>query len=346
MRANINKHISRPEMVKEKLPLTQNLHERVEQDRKELFDIIEGKDKRKIVIVGPCSAWPKEAVIEYAKQIKQLQEEVKDTLKIVMRVYTQKPRTTLGWTGPINQPNPFENPDIEAGIQYCRETMLEIISLDLPIADEALFTHGNGYFDDLLSWVAIGARSSEDQEHRIYASMLDEAVGMKNPTSGDIKKAINSVVAAQNSHTFLLNNTQVTTQGNQHAHLILRGGNGEPNISNKELQKASQILQESVENPSILIDCSHENSVNEEGKKDPLKQGDVLKQTIEDMQNEDILKSTIKGFMIESFLKTGKQSIDNAKSKNDLDLEGLSITDGCLGIEETKELIKEISKKL
>ena len=213
----------------QKLPLSESGFAKIAKDTEEVKNILEGKDKRMLVIIGPCSAWPREAVLEYARRMKELEPKVKDNLKIVMRTYIQKPRTTKGWTGPINQPDPCLPADIEAGMKYCREMMIKIIELGLPIADEALFTHGARGFLELLSWVAIGARSTEDQEHRIFASAVDCAVGMKNPTSGSLEIAVNSLIAAQHPHVAVFDGTEVETHGNKYAHLVLRGGEKEPN---------------------------------------------------------------------------------------------------------------------
>src|ERR1700678_3125614 len=161
-------------------PLSDAAHEKIMHDRREIKNILEGQDNRLLMIVGPCSAWPKDAVFEYAKRLVEVNEKVKHSLKIVMRMYIQKPRTTKGWTGPVNQPDPFSHPDIEAGVKYTRDMMVKVIEMGLPIADEALFTHNAKGFLELLTWVAIGARSTEDQEHRIFASAIDCAVGMKN----------------------------------------------------------------------------------------------------------------------------------------------------------------------
>ncbi len=344
----IEKIIPNQDEIKQNLQVTEDILKLVEKDRKEICDIIEGKDKRKILILGPCSAWPNLAVIEYANKIKPIAELVKDKIKIILRVYTQKPRTTLGWTGPANQPDPFSISDLEKGIIYSRNLMIEILKIGLPIADEALFTHNEGYYDDLLSWIAIGARSSEDQEHRIFASMINHPVGMKNPTSGDLDIAINSVIAAQHSHVFLLNQKQIRTLGNAHAHLVLRGGNGKSNIFYDDLNKAKDKLFEAkVQNPSIIIDCSHDNSIDPStGKKDPLFQPEVLLRVMEHINDNKELKKIIKGFMIESFLKTGNQNLKIAKNLNDLDLTGLSVTDACIGINETKELIEQLYEEL
>lgn len=336
------KQILSPEEIKKQLPLTQTLEQQIKTHREEIKNIINNTDKRKLIIIGPCSAWPKEAVIEFATHIQKLQQQYRDTYKFILRCYTQKPRTTTGWTGPINQPNPFGEPNIEQGIKYCREMMIKITQLGLPIADEALFTHKSGYLDDLLSWIAIGARSSEDQEHRIYASMISHPVGLKNPTSGSIDIGINSVIAAQHPHTFLLHTTQITTQGNPNAHLILRGGNKKSNISQKELEYASEMLQKSTLNPSIIVDLSHDNSIDEQGNKNPHKQKELFESIIKNIKANENLNSTIKGFMIESFLKTGKQSIEQ-NSYESIDKGGLSITDSCLGVDEIKILLNNLN---
>jgi len=336
------KTLPNPKQVIEKLPLSKELEEQVKKDRQEIINILKGEDKRKLLITGPCSAWPDTAVIDYAKQLSEIAEKVKDKIKIIIRVYTQKPRTTLGWQGSLIQPDPFEDPDIEKGIFYCRKMMIEILKLGLPIADEFLFTHSFGYFTDLLSWAAIGARSSEDQEHRVFASLFDFPVGIKNPTSGNIEIGINSVISAQNSHHLLLNNQQIKTSGNSYAHLILRGGNNQPNIDLENLKKSSQILKEQVKNPGIIIDLSHDNSIDPKtGKKDPLQQPKVLSDVLKLIKQEEL--TTIKGFMLESFIKTGNQDINNLEEINK---QGLSITDACLGIQETKDLINEFYKFL
>jgi 3-deoxy-7-phosphoheptulonate synthase len=332
----VEKIIPRPEYVLDKLPSSPELRERVQKDRQEIFDILEGRDQRKLLIVGPCSAWPDTAVIEYAKQLRAIARRVEDKLKIIMRVYTQKPRTMIGWTGPINQPDPFKPADIEAGILYCRNMMLQIAELGLPVADEAVFTHNEGYFSDLLSWIAIGARSAEDQEHRIYASMVNLPVGMKNPTSGDLEIGVHSVVAAQHPHVFLLHGRQIRTKGNPHAHLVLRGGRTMPNYDVEHLKKAcAHLKKHTVSNPSILVDVSHDNC-----KRDPLRQPEILLNVVDSMHRDEEIKTLVKGFMLESFLKTGNQ--DLKAGVDHLDLTGLSVTDPCIGIEKSEELIGQV----
>ncbi len=309
--------------------------------RKEIKDILSSKDRRLIVIVGPCSAWPYDATVEYALKIKKIEESTNDKLKIVLRVYTQKPRTQKGWTGVINQPDPFSEPNIKKGALYARGLMKKITSFELPIADEVLFTHKLKWIEEYLSWVAIGARSSEDQEHRVLASSLDIPVGMKNPTSGFLDIGVNSVVSAQSSHCFYLDGYQVKTSGNKFAHLVLRGGKTGPNFQIKFINEAEKLfLKNKVKNPSIIIDASHDNS-----KKDPKKQIDVVKKTLLNIKKEKSAKKLIKGFLIESFLKEGRQDIKKL-NKNTVNRNGLSITDPCLGFEKTKKLIEFIYKSL
>ena len=224
-------------------PLSDSGIEKVARDQQEVKDILAGRDNRLLVIVGPCSAWPYDGVLEFAQRLKKLEYLVSDKLKLVMRVYIQKPRTSKGWTGPINQQNPFTAPDIEDGIRYSRRLMVKIIEMGLPIADEAVFTHNAKCFVALLSWLAIGARSTEDQEHRIHASAMDCAVGMKNPTSGSIEIGVNSIVAAQHGHTAVFDGVQVETFGNQYAHLVLRGGADGPNYHREDICSAKKHLE-------------------------------------------------------------------------------------------------------
>lgn len=326
-------------------PLSEDNFDLINTSKIEIENILSGKDNRLIVIIGPCSAWPSDATVEYAKRLKSLEEKVKDVMRIVMRVYIQKPRTTKGWTGPVNQPNPFELPDIEEGIKYSRKLMIDILNVGLPIADEALFTHNAEGFIELLSWVAIGARSAEDQEHRIFASAINCPVGMKNPTSGSIVIGVNSVVAAQNPHVAVLNGYQVETLGNEFAHLVLRGGSDGPNYDIESLRKARDLMIENeVKNPSIIIDVSHDNArIN--GKKDPKRQVEIINEVIGEFQANKDVSSYVKGFMIESFIKEGNQSIDSS-SLESIDKSGLSITDPCLGWEESKELLLKIASLL
>src|SRR3989338_4820577 len=322
--------------------ISEKAQQQVAKDTQEVKDIFEGKDKRFLVVVGPCSAWPKEAVVEYAKKLKPLADKVKDSLKIVMRVYIQKPRTTTGWTGPVNQPDPLGLPNIGEGAKYCREMMVKVAEIGLPLADEAVFTHNAKDFIELLSYVAIVARSTEDQEHRIFASSLDCAVGMKNPTSGSIEIGVNSVVAAQYPHMAVFDGNEVQTSGNSHAHLILRGGSQGTNYSEKHIEEAIGYMEKhKIKNPSIILDTSHDNSrIN--GVKHEENQAKVIREVMDIFKKKPELMKTVKGFMFESFIKTGVQKVD-PKAPEKLDRGGLSITDPCLGFEQTEELLMELA---
>lgn len=365
-------------------PLSAEGERRVEKDRREICDILSGRDKRLLFIVGPCSAWPREAVFEYAKRLKKLSDGLRDKLKIVMRVYIQKPRTIKGWLGPVNQPDPYKPADIALGIEYCRDMMVRIVEMGLPIADEALFTHNSKGFAELLSWIAVGARSVEDQEHRIFASGMECPVGMKNGTSGSIDVAVNAIVAAQHKHVAVMDGYQVETHGNPYAHLVLRGGASGPNYGVEHVHKAKALLERhKVKNPAILIDASHDNCV-VNGKKDAAVQPIIIKEVLATMnsvrsrgrqkQDESIqnnivndngagggsdmstrptsngvkvhpdCRHLVKGFMMESFLKEGSQKLEGATAET-IDRSGLSITDSCLGWDATEEVLRYVAKE-
>lgn len=342
MRYTTLKKLPSVEEIVQAIPLSSTAHQKILQDRQEVNHILEGKDKRLLIIVGPCSAWPNTAVLEYAKRLQQLNEKVKHALKLVMRVYIQKPRTTKGWAGPFNQSNPFLDPDIEMGMRYTRDMMVHVVEMGLAIADEALFTHNARGFLDLLSWVAIGARSAEDQEHRVFASLIPCAVGMKNPTHGSLSIAVNSVIVAQQAHVTVLDNHEVKTQGNVHAHVVLRGNNNAPNYTNEHLLEIKKYMDVNhVVNPSIIIDVSHDNCVIN-GKKDPTQQPNIIFNVLNNINNQPELKNIVKGFMIESFLKEGCQKIDVTHPEN-LDLNGLSITDPCLGWRDTEKTLLDLA---
>lgn len=339
---NIKKLPTADELIN-KFPLSPAAEEKIALHKKEIEDILSGRDNRLLIIVGPCSAWPYDATLEYAKRLIVLEEKIKDKIKLVMRVYIQKPRTIKGWTGPLNQPDPTGEADIEAGLYYSRSLMVEISELGLAIADEALFTHNSRGFGELLSWVAIGARSSEDQEHRIHASSLDCPVGIKNPTHGSIKIGVNGVVAAQHGHTALFDGDILKTCGNKYAHLVLRGGNGTSNYDIKSLEAACHYLSEcKVENPAVIVDVSHDNCLIN-GKKEYKLQGKIAQSIFASIKNNQALKNVVKGFMLESFLKEGNQALTEMDI---LDMDGLSITDPCLGWDATQEFITNLANEL
>lgn len=326
-------------------PLSMKNHRKILQDRQEVNAILSGKDKRLLMIIGPCSAWPKDAVLEYADKLCHLNKKVQRNLKIIMRVYIQKPRTTKGWTGPVNQPDPFKEADIEAGIKYTREMMIQVIEKGLPIADEALFTHNAKGFLELLSWVAIGARSSEDQEHRIFASAINCPVGLKNPTHGSLSIAVNSVTAAQHSHTAVLDGYEVKTHGNPFAHVVLRGSyNGANYAVENILELKNRLDQHHAQHPAIIVDASHDNCLIN-GVKHPEMQPNIISIVLNSIENLPQIKYLVKGFMVESFLKAGNQKI-NESNPEACDLSGLSITDPCLSWDVTEEMLIHLAKRM
>ena len=343
MSYEIIKKVPTSEEIIRQIPLSSSGYANIARHQQEIEAILSGKDERKLLIVGPCSAWPSEAVLDYANRLLELSKQVEDKIKIIMRVYIQKPRTAKGWTGPINQPNPLIEPDIEAGIWYCRKLMVQISELGLPIADECLFTHNARGFQELLSWVAIGARSTEDQEHRIFASSLECPVGMKNPTSGSLKIAMNSIIAAQHSHYVVFDGYEVKTSGNKYAHLVLRGSNGAINYDDASLQEVYDLYSKNnLHNPAVIVDVSHDNCVIN-GKKDHNAQYDIVLNVLHSLKQQAHLQKLVKGFMLESFIVEGRQDAENNPT---LDLSGLSITDPCLSWVKTAELIKRVADLL
>ncbi|PIR21029.1 MAG: 3-deoxy-7-phosphoheptulonate synthase [Deltaproteobacteria bacterium CG11_big_fil_rev_8_21_14_0_20_47_16] len=345
MNYTIIKKLPPVEDILREMPLSDAGYERIAQDREEVCAILEGRDPRMLMIVGPCSAWPNPAVLEYAKRLVALNQKVKEHIKVVMRVYIQKPRTTRGWTGPVNQPDPFAYPDIEEGVRYTRKLMVNVIEMGLPIADEALFTHNAKGFLELLSWVAIGARSAEDQEHRIFASAIDCPVGLKNPTHGSLAVGVNSIVAAQYPHVAVFDGCEVQTNGNRHAHLVLRGGDGQPNYSNAHLEEIKRHMAlHKVLNPAVVIDASHDNCLMN-GKKDHHLQPNVIHTVLDNLKERPDLAPLVKGFMVESFIKEGNQKVD-PNNPGAIDLGGLSITDPCMGWDATENMLLELADRV
>lgn len=342
MAYEIIKTVPTADEIMQKMPLSATGYSNIQQHQLEIEAILNGSDRRLLMIVGPCSAWPSDAVLDYANRLSCLSKKVAHALKLIMRVYIQKPRTVKGWTGPINQPNPLTEPDIEAGIWYCRELMTKVVEMGLPIADECLFTHNARGFQELLSWVAIGARSSEDQEHRIFASSLDCPVGMKNPTHGSLAIAVNGIVAAQHAHYAVFDGCEVKTAGNKYAHLVLRGSNKQPNYSIEHMLEVAEIFAKcQVANPAIIVDVSHDNCIIN-GIKEHNAQGGIIMQILKDLAAKPQLKNLVKGFMLESFIKEGQQNADTA---NPLDLSGLSITDPCLSWDATEQLLLNLAEQ-
>lgn len=325
------------EEIVQKYPITPD--HRIPERRQMIQNVLAGVDKRLLMIVGPCSAYPFDTVREYADLLARLQEEIEEKILLVLRTYIQKPRTTVGWPGPLNQPDPLQPPDIIRGIHECRRMMCDT-ALKLPIADEMLFTHNGPYFDDALSYLALGARSAEDMEHRYIASGLDMGVGVKNPTSGDIEIGVNGVQAAQAPHTFAHHKHQVETTGNPYAHLILRGGKSSSNYGPRNIALADKLLKERrVLNPAIIVDASHDNSLNGIGK-DPLLQEDVLLAVLHGIGRGREEYQTVRGFMMESNIKPGSQKIQPSMDPH------ISITDPCLGWGDTRRILMSAADQL
>lgn len=308
---------------------------------KELDAIIKGEDKRLLLVIGPCSSDNEEAVLEYARRLSALQAEVEDSIFMVMRVYTAKPRTNGdGYKGLIHQPDTSKLPDLINGIAAVRNLHYRVITeTGLTTADEMLYPSNLPLVDDLVSYHAIGARSVEDQGHRFVASGIDVPTGMKNPTSGNLNIMFNAIYAAQNQQNFIYRDAEVDTDGNLLAHAILRGatnehGENEPNFYYDILIKAIKKYQDmGLENPFILIDTNHDNS-----GKNYLDQIRIVRQTLINRDWNDEINKYVRGFMIESYLEDGRQDKPEVFGK--------SITDPCLGWDKTEKLIREIYQTL
>ncbi|MBQ0065991.1 MAG: 3-deoxy-7-phosphoheptulonate synthase [Firmicutes bacterium] len=338
----INKDLLSPEQIKQEYPLPDELKTLKEQRDKEIRDIFEGKDDRFIVIIGPCSADREDAVIEYMTKLGQLNEVVKDKLMIIPRVYTNKPRTTgAGYKGMLHQPDVDKEPDLSEGIIAIRKLHINCIKASgLTCADEMLYPANRAYLDDVLSYEAVGARSVENQQHRLTSSISDVPVGMKNPTSGDLSVMINAIKAAQSSHRFIYRTKDVTSTGNDLSHVILRGavdkhGICHPNYHYEDLEEIKKLYEKSgLKNPAVIIDTNHSNS-----NKQYKQQIRIARDVLHSRNTDPELKKLVKGFMIESYLVEGCQPITDDR------IYGKLITDPCLGWEDTKRLILEIYEK-
>ena len=329
-----------PAELKADLPLSEAASQTVLQGRATVRNILDGKDKRLFVVIGPCSIHDPKAANEYADRLKELSEKVKDTLYLVMRVYFEKPRTTVGWKGLINDPDMNDSFNIEKGLHIGRGLLLELNEKGLPCATEALDPNSPQYYQDLISWSAIGARTTESQTHREMSSGLSSPVGFKNGTDGGLTVATNAMQSVKHGHSFLgLNeNGQVAiinTKGNPYAHVVLRGGNGKPNYDATSVAEAEAALAKAKVSNKIMIDTSHANS-----NKDPYLQPLVLKNITEQILDGN---KSIVGIMVESHLKGGRQDI----TENLCDLVyGQSVTDGCIDWETTEKALLEMHEAL
>lgn len=342
MSFNVIRSLPTPEEVKEMMPLNGELKKIKEKRDQEIKQIFKGESDKFILIIGPCSADDEKAVIEYVKRLGKLQKQYADKLMIIPRIYTNKPRTTgEGYKGLLHQPNVSKKPNMLKGIEAIRRLHINVIKeSDLTAADEMLYPTNTAYLDDLLSYHAVGARSVENQKHRLTASGIDAPVGMKNPTSGDLNVMLNSIKAAQIEHTFIYNGDEVKTSGNELTHCILRGyidqyGRNFPNYHYEEVKHlVDDYSKRDLSNKSIIIDTSHANS-----NKCYQEQPRIAMEVLRNRKYDENLNKIIKGLMIESYLKEGKQHEQG-------EVFGQSITDPCLGWEQTEELIEMIYKEL
>ncbi len=329
-----------PKEIKEMCPLSPDLSRIIKEREKEIADIFTGKSNKLILIIGPCSADNEDSVIDYITRLRRVQEKVSDKIFIIPRIYTNKPRTTGdGYKGMLHQPNPTEKPDMLKGIMMIRDLHIRAIKeTGFSCADEMLYPENYRYLDDILAYVAIGARSVENQQHRLTASGISIPVGMKNPTSGDLSVMMNAIKAAQHKHTFIYRGWEVHSQGNPLSHAILRGyvnkhGQSLPNYHYEDLELLCKLYSESgLENPGVIIDTNHSNS-----GKQALQQMRIAKDVMHSTRHDSAIKKLVKGFMIESYIEDGAQKIGEC-------IYGKSITDPCLGWEKSEKLIFDLAE--
>ena len=337
-----HKKLPIPQEMKQEYPLTDRMVKVKEKTDEEIKAVFDGTSNKFILIIGPCSADHSEPVLEYISRLRKVADKVADKIVIIPRIYTNKPRTTgQGYKGMLHQPDPDAKPDMYKGIAAIRELHLAALrDYDFSCADEMLYPENYRYLSDLLSYVAVGARSVENQQHRLTASGIDAPVGMKNPTGGDLGVMMNSIVAAQSSHTFIYRGWEVTSTGNPYAHAILRGyidytGRNVSNYHYEDLLRVEELYEQSnLTNPSVIVDTNHNNS----GKK-YLEQIRIAKDIVHSRNQNGNIKRLVKGLMIESYIEDGAQSIGEHTF-------GKSITDPCLGWEKTEKLIYDIADKL
>ena len=331
-----------PQQIKNRYPLTPELVEIRDNRAKEIADIFKGESDKFILIIGPCSADNSEAVLDYIGRLKRIEEQVKEKLFIIPRIYTNKPRTTGdGYKGMLHQPNPEERPDMLKGIVAIRDLHMQALKdYGFTCADEMLYPENYRYLSDILAYVAVGARSVENQQHRLTSSGIEVPVGMKNPTSGDLSIMMNAITAAQHKHTFIYRGWEVVSEGNPFAHAIMRGyidysGKSISNYHYEDLVKLNEIYQKSgLLNPSAIVDTNHANS-----GKQHLEQVRIAKDVVYSCNHNKDVRKMVKGLMIESYIEDGSQKPEDG-------IYGKSITDPCLGWEKTEKLILDIADVL
>ena len=339
------KHVQQlptPEAMKALYPITEEIRQRKAHRDQEIANILSGKDSRLILIIGPCSADREDAVVDYIYRLAEVQQKVSDKIYLIPRIYTNKPRTTGdGYKGMASQPDPAKKPNMLEGLVSIRKLHIRVASeTEFTCADEMLYPENHSYLSDLLSYVAVGARSVENQQHRLTASGVGIPCGMKNPTSGGLSVMLNSITAAQHPHTFVYQGWEVDTPGNPYAHAILRGyanhhGEPTPNYHYEDLELLWRLYQEKeLQNRAVIIDTNHANS-----GKDPFAQPRICREVLYSMRCSPELQRFVKGFMIESYLEDGNQPIGGG-------CYGKSITDPCLGWEKSERLIYELAELL
>ena len=342
MNMEFERKLTIPKETKEMYPVTPEMAAIVERRAEEIRRIFTGEDDRLVLIIGPCSADNPDAVIDYITRLAKVAEQVKDEIFIIPRIYTNKPRTTgAGYKGLLHQPDPNAKPDMFKGIIATRELHMRALKeTGFSCADEMLYPDNHRYLDDLLAYVAVGARSVENQEHRLVASGLPIPVGMKNPTAGDLSVMMNAITAAQHGHTFIYRGWEVRSQGNPMAHAIMRGymnkhGQSLPNYHYEDLAHLAALYAAgNFANPAAIVDANHANS-----GKNPLEQPRIIKEVLGMRRYNQDIKKLVKGFMVESYIEDGAQPVDGG-------VYGKSITDACLGWEKSERLILDMAEML
>ena len=340
MNVRFNRELFSPQELKRMYSLSAEGAARKAENDKEVMAALDGSSDKLLLIIGPCSADREDSVIDYISRLRPVQEKVADKIVIVPRIYTNKPRTTgAGYKGMLHQPDPIAGPDLFKGLVSIRKLHLRALEeTGFSCADEMLYPENHLFLSDLLSYVAVGARSVENQQHRLVASGLNIPVGMKNPTGGDLSVMMNSINAAQHSHSFIYRNWDVTSAGNPYAHAILRGyvdshGTSHPNYHYEDLRRLAELYDAGTyANPGVIVDCNHSNS----GKK-YLEQGRIAKEVLHSTRECDVVGKLVKGLMIESYIEDGSQ-------KSGDHIYGCSITDPCLGWAKTERLIYELAE--
>ena len=336
------KELPEPEEIKKMLPLPERYAALKEERDAQIRAVFEGTSERFLLIIGPCSADNEAAVVDYSCRLARVAEQVKEKLLLIPRVYTNKPRTTgAGYKGMLHQPDPEKKPDLLAGLLAIRKMHIDVIrESGLTPADEMLYPENHSFMEDVLSYVAVGARSVEDQLHRMVASGVDIPVGMKNPTSGDFSVMLNSIMAAQMPQIFIYRNWEIETSGNAYTHAVLRGavnkhGQYIPNYHFEDLILVAKAYEDrNLKNPAVIVDTNHSNS-----GKQYLEQIRIAKEVMHSRQHSEAVKRIVKGLMIESYIEPGCQKVGEH-------IYGRSITDPCLGWEETERLILEIAEHI